>query len=431
MNAHAHAPSHHPSAAEPAARRGISVLGFSHLWPKSPGDKRGVYIRQMYDRLATRNDVRILIPDAPELLLAKPAAGTVEVLPFRYGVPRRFSTFGYGGGLTGEQRLSRASLALAPFYALAATRELFARRATADVIHAHFLVPNGAIAALAHGTRPLVISLHGSDVYLAEKSAPMRAAARIAIREAAHIVPCSEDLAERVIELGADPERVTVIPYGVDPAIFARPVDEASKAAVRARAGAGTRPMVLFVGNLQPKKGVTHLLDAARRVLAERPDTFFCLVGAGPLERELKAKAASLGLSEKDVRFMGEVPWAEIPAWYAAADVFVAPSVIDASGNVDGLPNVVLEGMASALPVVASRVAGIGMVVKPGDTGWLVPPGNDEALARALREVLADLSAARVRGANARRFLESQMTWDRIAARYEQVFARVLASQHR
>lgn len=400
----------------------MNVLALTHLWPKSEADKRGVYIRQMYDRLAARHALSVLVPTAPDLDVRAPEPGRPTVLPFDYFVPRRFSTFGYGGGLTGDQRLSRASLALAPAYAVAAARELWKRRRDAAVIHAHFLVPNGTIAASVHGSRPLVISLHGSDVYLAEKSALMREAARMALRAAAHVVPCSDDLARRVIALGADPEKVTVIPYGVDPAIFSRPVDESATRAVRARVGAANRPLVLFVGNLVPKKGITHLLDAAKTVLAARPDAFFALVGAGPLEAELKAKAASLGLRETDLRFVGEVPWAEIPAWYAAADVFTAPSVIDPSGNVDGLPNVVLEALCRALPVVASRVAGIGMVVHPGKTGALVPPGDPAALAAAILAMLADPAAARALGANARRMVETEMTWERIAERYERLF---------
>ena len=404
----------------------MNIVGLTHLWPKSDGDKRGVYIRQMYDRLAIRNDVRVLIPTAPGLVARPPSPGTPTVLPFSYFLPRAWSTFGYGGGLTGDQRLSRTSLALAPLYALGAALRVRRQRRDATIVHAHFLVPNGAIAAAASGSVPLVISLHGSDIYLAEKNGVLRRAAQFAIRRAAHIVPCSDDLATRVIALGADPARVTVIPYGADPAIFSRPVDAAARARVREQAGAGARPMILFVGNLLPKKGITHLLDAAKRVLAVRPDAFFAIVGGGPLRDELLAQAASLSLAPDDVRFVGEVPWAEIPSWYAAADVFTAPSVIDPAGNVDGLPNVILEALATGLPVVASRVAGIAMVVKPGETGVLVPPGDAGALAAALLETLGDRERAKALGQGGRRLLESEMTWERIAERYEELFAKLL-----
>jgi glycosyltransferase involved in cell wall biosynthesis len=401
----------------------MKILALTHLWPKSEGDNRGVYIRQLYDRLAARHEIRVLVPRAPGLVTPPPQPGRPTVVPFSYLVPAAWSTFGYGGALTGDQRLTRTSLALAPLYGLAAASRVRTGRAAADLVHAHFLVPNGTLAAAGSGSTPLVISLHGSDVYLAERSAVMRRAARFALSRAAAIVPCSEDLGSRAVALGADPSRVHVIPYGADPALFSRAIDPSERARLRASLGAGDRKLVLFVGNLVPKKGVTHLIQAAKRLHETHPGILFVAVGDGPLGADLKAEALAAGLTSEDFRFAGAVRWAEIPAWYAAADVFTAPSVVDAAGNVDGLPNVVLEAMATALPVVASRVAGIPMAIRDGETGRLVPPGDPIALGDAIAATLADPARARALGAAARRHLETELTWERIAQRYEALLA--------
>lgn len=400
----------------------MRVLALTHLYPRFDGDNLGVYIRQMYDRLAGHHDVRVLCPRAPRMEARPAEPGRVAVAPFAYGLPQSWSTFGYGGGLTGEQKLSRTSLLLAPLYGAAAVRRIWSERTSADVLHAHFLVPNGAIAAAASGGRPLAISLHGSDVYLAERFAPARIAARIAIREAAALIPCSEDLGRRVIALGADPARVHVIPYGVDASLFTRGARNGARAEIRGRLGAGDRPMILFVGNLLPKKGATFLLEAAARVRRTHPETLFVLAGDGALRADLERQAASLALGPDAVRFVGAVPWADVPSWHAAADIFTVPSVVDPSGNVDGLPNVVLEAMASGLPVVATDVGGLPMLVRPRETGMLVPPEDAGALAGAFSTLLDDRALAESCGTRARALLQAELSWERIAARHAELF---------
>lgn len=402
----------------------MKILGFTHIYPRTATDNLGVYIRQLYTRLASRHEIRVLVPRSPRMQPPPLVRGTPEVIPFSYGVPLRWSKFSEGAGLDGEQRLNRKVAALAPLVAIAGGTRLWNVRRDADLVHAHFLVPLGAIAAAVSGSKPLFISLHGSDVYLAERSKVVRQAARFAIERASAIVPCSEDLGRRVIELGADPGKVHVVPYGADPAIFGRPPDPAKREAIRRAAGAGDRPLVLFLGNLFPKKGVTHLIDAAVHVRAKVPDAQIVIAGEGPLRASLEAQAASLGLAESTVRFMGRIEWSTVPDWYAASDVFVVPSVIDAAGNVDGLPNVVLEAMACELPVVASDVAGIPQVIRDRDTGRLVKPGDPEALGGAIVEMLVDRPFAKSCGVRARAFIRTELTWERAAERYEVLFER-------
>lgn len=404
----------------------MRITALTHIYPRDERDRRGVYIRQMYAKLGERHAIEVLVPRGADPGDIARRDGPVSVVPFPYLVPRGWSRFGQGGALTGDQKLTKASLALAPLYAMGAAREVRARSARTDLVHAHFLLPNGPLARAGNRRAPLVISLHGSDVYLAERSAMLARAARVAIRAAAAIVPCSDDLERRVIALGAPPEKVHVIPYGADPAIFSR-VDPAARARIRAELGIGGKRMALFVGNLVPKKGITHLIAACPAIAAAHPEATVVIVGGGPLLEELKAQAAAARLKDGFLRFVGEKEWGEIPGWYAAADIALVPSVIDASGNVDGLPNVILESMAAGLPVIASRVAGIAMAVRHEETGLLVPPGDSSALAIAITRALSQPSEAKAWGDKGRQVLESELTWDRIAARYEAVFERATA----
>src|SRR6185436_2763874 len=212
-----------------------------------------------------------------------------------------------------------------------------------------------------------------------------RIAAGRVFRRAGAVTACSADLASRAIALGAAPERLEVVPYGVDAARF-RPAPDA-RAAVRAAAGVDTAAPVLFAaGRLVRKKGFEYLIDALRTVDGRAQ---LVLAGAGDLDAELRARAAAAGVADR-VRFLGDVTQDAVASWFAAADVAVVPSVRDESGNVDGLPNTVLEALASGTPVVATPAGGIASAIDDGRTGMLVAERDPSSLAHAIGALLND-----------------------------------------
>jgi glycosyltransferase involved in cell wall biosynthesis len=267
---------------------------------------------------------------------------------------------------------------------------------------------------------PLVVSLHGSDVSLAERHWATALAGGYALRRAAAVTACSADLRARAARIGASPSRSRVLPYGVDPLAFC-PRPE-SRPAVRAELGlAEDQPLVLALGRFVYKKGFGVLLDAWPAVLAEHPRAHLAIVGDGDLRQELEQQTHRLGIAGS-VTFTGSLKRAATSRYLASADVFVVPSVRDQSGNVDGLPNTLLEGMGSARPIVASRLAGIPQVIDDGVHGLLVPERDHDALAAAITRLLADPVLAANLGGNARRRIETELTWDATAALWEQVY---------
>jgi glycosyltransferase involved in cell wall biosynthesis len=286
------------------------------------------------------------------------------------------------------------------------------------VLHAHWVIPSGFIAAFARGTRPLVVSLHGSDVFVAERSRMARAAARAAFGRAGWITACSHDLRGRAIALGAAAERVNVVPYGVDSARF-QP-DAAARVAVRAELGIGSRPLIVSAGRLVSKKGFEYLIDAAAR-LTDLDELVVAVAGDGDLRDSLRARAAALG---PRVRFLGNRTQDDVARLCAAADVIAVPSVRDDAGNVDGLPNFALEALASGTPVVATRAGGLPQAVEDGHTGRLVAERDADALADAIRALLVDHDAARRMGDAARADVIARFGWDRTAASFEAAYER-------
>ncbi len=309
---------------------------------------------------------------------------------------------------------------LAPFVALslrnAVGQRLRARRY--DVVHVHWLVPNAAMVfdVVATLGAPLVVSLHGSDVFLAEKSLLARALARGALAQAGAVTACSGDLHRRVLRLGAPAERVRTVPYGVDSADFAPHREVGTELWGEARG----KLRVLAFGRMVEKKGFRHLVAAA----AEVPDVALLLAGSGDLKAALEAQARQ---GAGHVCFAGSLSRASMSEAIAAADVVVVPSIVDAQGNVDGLPNALLEALSAGRSVVATRVGGIPDVVEDEENGLLVPEKDPAALAAALRRLAGDAGLRERLGAEARRRAARELTWERAAEAFEECYVEAAA----
>ena len=148
---------------------------------------------------------------------------------------------------------------------------------------------------------------------------------------------------------------------------------------------------ILYVGALEPKKGVEHLLDALSQVGDRLGDWRLDLIGSGPEAAALRTQAATLG---DKVRFRGSQPFEAVAAAYAEASVCVAPSVIGPDGRQEGIPNVMIEALAYQRPAITTNISGIPELIRDGDTGLLVPPADAAALAAALVRIRDDPAAA-------------------------------------
>jgi starch synthase len=182
-------------------------------------------------------------------------------------------------------------------------------------------------------------------------------------------------------------------------------------------------PYVLFVGRISEQKGIFQLLEAARSLPAGMQ---LVLCASSPDTPELRARLEAAVGDRPEVRWINAMlPVPEVVELYSHAAVFACPSIYEPFGLIN------LEAMACGTPVVASRVGGIPEVVVDGETGWLVEPGDPAALARALRNALADPDRARRMGEAGRRRVEAQFSWDRIATRTLDVYRDAIEHQRR
>jgi glycosyltransferase involved in cell wall biosynthesis len=248
----------------------------------------------------------------------------------------------------------RGAVATPVVYARLLVRTLaLARRRRPDVIYAHYLVPTGLIAAATW--RPFVVTAHGTDVRNTLRSRTIRALTRFVTRRADAVIVVSHFLADR---LGGSPE---VISMGVDTDAF-RPAPRTD----------GEGPRFIFVGNLNERKNAGRLLEAFSKL----GHGSLTVVGDGPLGNELRASAPA------GVRFTGRVALEQLIAEIQAHDVLCMPSLEEPHGQV------MLEGLACARPVVATRVGGPSEVITP-ECGVLVDPLDVDSIAAGMRAAAA------------------------------------------
>jgi len=207
------------------------------------------------------------------------------------------------------------------------------------------------------------------------------------------------------------PERTAVVPNGVD---LSRLVVGADGNAFREELGVpAEHRLVGSVGALAPQKGHSYLVEAARIVLEELPDTTFLVAGEGPQREKLTAQAQDAGLGER-LQLLGQRD--DIPRLLASLDLFVLPSLWE------GLPYALLEAMAVGVPVVASDITGVTDLVRPGDTGWLAPPADAAALAATIVRALSQVQASAVMAGRARELVATEHTRERMLSALAEVY---------
>jgi glycosyltransferase involved in cell wall biosynthesis len=284
-----------------------------------------------------------------------------------------------------------------------------------DVLHPHGYKADLYACAAAMGNRAaLVATSHNWP----SKELSMRTYAvidRLALRRFDRVVVVSDAVAQILRNSGVANEKVELIPNGVDLARFRN-----VKPSLRHELVLADNPVIGFVGRLVAEKGGAALLKAGQRVLAKHPQARLVLVGEGPAREEWQALARELGI-EAQVTFTGARN--DMPEVYASFDVMVLPSEIEA------LPMCLLEAMASAKPVIATRVGAVPRLIMNATTGMLIEPGDVNALTKAMLRLLEDRGFALRLGEKGRERVAQHFSAEQMAKNYIGTYEQVLASR--
>lgn len=407
-----------------SASRHVVVM-VTTSYPRFPGDGVGSFIEPIAKGVAALgHEVHLVAPWHPRITRGASEDG-VTFHFYRYAPVASMNVFGYAEGLKADTHLRLSAWCSAPLAMSAGWFKAMrvAQKVRATVMHAHWVIPNGLTAKLAGGRRPLVVSLHGSDVYVAERHPLVGQVARRVFGRAGWTTACSEDLRTRAIALGAAPDRIETLPYGVDAIRFAP--SQAHRVRVREQFGLGNAPLVFTAGRLVKKKGFEYLIAATARLAERHPQARVFIAGEGDLHGSLTKLAETSGR----VTLLGNRSQDDIAAIAAAADVIAVPSIRDDEGNVDGLPNFALEALASGTVVVASRAGGLPQAIADGVTGRLVAERDSHALADVIADLLDNPERRIELGAAGRAHVIAEFGWSRVAERLHAAYDEARAGR--
>lgn len=303
------------------------------------------------------------------------------------------------------------------------SQALYQRRLPADVVHLHFPYPPGEVVNHWFGRGNVTVLTYHSDVV--RQRGILRAYAPLLRRilRGVHAIIATNPVYPRTSPfLSQVLDRVHIIPLGVDLDPFLQ-VDP--RAARELRESLGKRwvhaPLALFVGKLRYYKGVDILLQALTRV----PPLHLWVVGTGPMADAWQRLARRLGLTDR-VHFWGEVPESRLPLYYRAADFFVLP----ATSRAEAFGLVQVEAMATGLPVISTEVGtGTSFVNLHGQTGWVIPPSDPDALAQALRFFMEHPEERQRMGQAARERALREFRAERMAERTLALYERLTSNE--
>lgn len=398
------------------------IIFLTSSYPRSPDDNASIFIRYLAEHLRDlRHDIHVIAPADAKAGIVVEHGITVE--RFKY-LPARWQKLAYGSGIPSNLRNRPLLWLQVPFFALAMAWSLvrsLRRMPRPQLLHAHWVIPQGLIATLIGRMLgvPVIVSLHGADAFALHRG-PLSFLKRFFLRRCAAWTANTHATADAVIQ-GRIMPSPRIIPMGVDTGRFS------SGSRDRLRAGLGSEELViLFVGRLVEKKGVDDLIQAYARLPGElRQKTHVWIVGRGQRENLLKKLSADLGVSDRII-FWGEIPNNLLPDYYAAADLFVGPSVEAAFGDTEGQGVVFIEAFAAGVCVVATNVGGIPEVVNHGYSGVLVPPRNPAALAAAMQRLLVDPELRQALARNARVTARQRYDWSSVAGQFAGLYRETL-----
>lgn len=311
------------------------------------------------------------------------------------------------------------------FYRYISFNLLFkAQKYDVDIVHAHS--NESALAALLYVKRkgmPIIFTYHGdlfgsyggflrkTSVYFYNRSINKL------LSYADIIISPSKCFIDESRLLKQYKNKIITIPNGINIKEFSVPY---TKEECREKLGLTYKNIILFVGNIYPYKGTDVLIKAMPKIIKEIPDTKLVFVGKGILKESLNVLSMKLAVN-KNISFAGFVEDAfEKAMYYKAADVFVLPST---GPEIFGI--VILEAMACGVPIVASKIGGIPDIVKDGENGLLVPPGDSEALADAIIYLLENEDIRVKMGKNGRKKVKDY-SWDKVAEKTENIYLSLI-----
>lgn len=393
--------------------RPLKILMVTSSYPRTDSDTAAIFLRHLAENLSSLGvEVHVLAPQDTEQRTGGDGAITIHRFRYFFGPLQKLA---YGAGIVPNLKEHTWQWILVPFFltsmGIAVLR--LALKERPHIIHAHWIVPQGVFAVLLGRfcKSKTVLTAHGTDMY-AFTGKLMGALKRFIVRTCDAWTANSRYTAS-LLEVSNGDRQALIIPMGVNTHAF-------DSAVWKGREGEFT---ILYVGRLIDQKGVLDLIVAFSRLQSKTSiRAALWIVGSGPLEPEIKKLVFELGLSGQ-VRIWGSIPNGQLRDFYSASDLLVLPS-----RNTEGQGVVILEAFVARTCVLATNVGGIPELIEHQHNGFLVEPGNPDALAYAMEKLMHDKSL-RERLADNAYDKVADYDWLNVAKKFKQLYVSLLTDK--
>ena len=396
----------------------LKVLMLTSSYPRGDSDNSSVFLRYLATSLVQQQvDVHVLAPDHPLVNNTELDTG-VKNHCFQY-LPKQWQQLAYGSGILPNLKRNKLLYLQVPFFLTAMFISLFflCRKIKPDVIHAHWIIPQGFIAIIVGKLLkiPVIATAHGGDAFSLNTSLLGRL--KGFTLKHCHAWTSNTSATANAFGQSSHIPKPVIIPMGVD-------IEHFQSGNPDKLLEQENKKIILFVGRLVEKKGVKYLIKAFSKLPLETQNTsVLWIIGDGDERMELEQQAKQLGIT--NIKFWGQIQNKQLPDYYAAASIFVAPSVIDSKGDTEGQGVILLEAMASKTPIIATTVGGIPEVITHGKTGVLVPPNDSSELSTAIQGMLINKKLSDSYMANALFEVNKTYSWKTVSQQFISAFEHI------
>lgn len=393
-----------------------TILTMASTFPRWKNDTTPSFVHGLSRRLANKyRKILVLAPHSENASKHEFLDG-LEVYRFQYFYPSGLQRLAYGAGIIPNAISSFAAKLNIPFFLLSeyiAAKKLIDKYKP-DIIHAHWIVPQGILAAFAKINKSkLIVSVHGSDLFPLKNSL-FKSLQRAALKNCDACTVNSEATKNEIIRRFSEyKNKVRVIPMGVDTRLF-------SKRNVKSKfKDYSNQKIVLFTGRLNEQKGIEYLIKSMTIVNKKIRNARLLIIGEGEYRNEMQKLADSLRV--KNIEFIGSVPHQKLADYYNLADVFVLPAVTSRIGT-EGQGLVLLEAMACGTAVIGTKTGGIKFIIKNIQNGLLARERDESDLAENIIKVISDSRLRQKLSKNGIEFVRQNYSWETIVKKFDKLY---------